>query len=214
VPGERFAEITGMQGRMAGLLEAVLAVSSGLELDETLRQIVRAAVGLVDARYGALGVLGADGMLTEFVHVGIDAATRARIGPLPTGHGVLGVVLEDTGPLRLAELSEHPASVGFPADHPPMSTFLGASIRARGEVYGRLYLTEKNGGDVFTEDDEVVLQVLAGAAGIAVDNARLFEELRRRQRWLEATGEVTTELLGASEPTEALRLIATAVPWS
>lgn len=208
VSGGRFEEIVGRQDRMDGLLGAVLAVSSGLELDETLRQIVRAAVGLVDARYGALGVLGADGMLTEFVHVGIDDATRARIGPLPTGHGVLGVVLEDTEPLRLAELSEHPASVGFPANHPPMSTFLGASIRARGEVFGRLYLTEKNSGADFTEDDEVVLQALAGAAGIAVDNARLFEEVRRRQRWLEASGEITTELLGASEPTEALRLIA------
>jgi signal transduction histidine kinase len=208
VSGERFEKIGGMQGRMDGLLEAVLAVSSGLELDETLRQIVRAAVGLVDTRYGALGVLGPDGMLTEFVHVGIDDSTRARIGPLPTGRGVLGVVLEGVEPLRLAELSHHPASVGFPPHHPPMSTFLGASIRARGEVFGRLYLTEKNSGARFTEDDEVVLQALAGAAGIAVDNARLFEEVRRRQRWLEATGEVTSELLGASEPTEALRLIA------
>jgi two-component system, NarL family, sensor histidine kinase DevS len=153
-------------------------------------------------------VLGEDGMLTQFVHAGIDDATRALIGALPTGHGVLGVVLEDAKPLRLAELSQHPASVGFPAHHPPMGTFLGVSIRVRGEVFGRLYLTEKNNGPGFSEDDEMVLQALAGAAGIAVDNSRLYEQVRRRQRWLEATSEITTELLGASDPTEALRLIA------
>jgi signal transduction histidine kinase len=205
---ERIEEIVGARDRMDGLLEAVLAVSSGLELDETLRQIVRAAVGLVDARYGALGVLGADGMMTEFVHVGIDDAARTLIGPLPTGHGVLGVVLEDAKPLRLANLSEHPASAGFPPHHPPMETFLGVSIRARGEVFGRLYLTEKNTGQGFTEDDELVLQALAGAAGIAVHNARLYEEVRSRQRWLEAIGEVTAELLGATDPMDALQLIA------
>jgi signal transduction histidine kinase len=156
---------------------------------------VQAAVDLVDARYGALGVLGDDGMLTKFVHVGIDDATRELIGPLPTGHGVLGVVIEDTKPLHLQDLSQHRASVGFPPHHPPMRTFLGVPIRARGEVFGRLYLTEKNSGPGFTPDDEVVLQALAGAAGIAVDNARLYEEARRRQRWLEATGEVTAEVL-------------------
>jgi hypothetical protein len=205
---ERIEEIVGTRDRMDGLLEAVLVVSSGLELDATLRQIVQAAVDLVDARYGALGVLGDDGMLTKFVYVGIDDDTRELIGPLPTGHGVLGVVIEDTEPLRLADLSQHPASVGFPPHHPPMRTFLGVPIRARGEVFGRLYLTEKNGGPGFTPDDEVVVQALAGAAGIAVDNARLYEEARRRQRWLEATGEITAELLGATDPTEALRLIA------
>jgi signal transduction histidine kinase len=205
---ERIEEIVGTRDRMDGLLEAVLVVSSGLELDATLRQIVQAAVDLVDARYGALGVLGDDGMLTKFVYVGIDDDTRELIGPLPTGHGVLGVVIEDTEPLRLADLSQHPASVGFPPHHPPMRTFLGVPIRARGEVFGRLYLTEKNGGPGFTRDDEVVVQALAGAAGIAVDNARLYEETRRRQRWLEATGEITAELLGATDPTEALRLIA------
>jgi signal transduction histidine kinase len=205
---ERIEEIVGTRDRMDGLLEAVLAVSSGLELDETLRQIVRAAVRLVDARYGALGVLGADGMMTEFVHVGIDDATRTLIGPLPTGHGVLGVVLEDAKPLRLLDLSEHPASAGFPPNHPPMETFLGVSIRARGEVFGRLYLTEKSTGQGFTEDDEMVLQALAGAAGIAVHNARLYEEVRSRQRWLEAIGEVTSELLGATDSMDALQLIA------
>lgn len=205
---DRIEEIVGTRDRMDGLLEAVLSVSSGLELDATLRQIVRAAVDLVDARYGALGVLGADGMLVQFVHVGIDDDTRELIGPLPTGHGVLGVVLEDPKPLRLADLSRHPASVGFPPGHPPMGTFLGVPIRARGEIFGRLYLTEKNNGTGFTEDDEVVVQALAGAAGIAVDNARLYEEARRRQRWLEAIGEISAELLGASDPSEALRLIA------
>jgi signal transduction histidine kinase len=195
--------------RMSGLLEAVLAVSAGLELDETLRRIVRAAIDLVDARYGALGVLGAGGLLSQFVYVGIDDETRGLIGPLPTGHGVLGVIIEDAKPLRLADLSAHPLSVGFPANHPPMLTFLGAPIRVRGEVFGRLYLTEKNGGLDFTEDDEVVLQALAGAAGIAVDNARLYGEMQRRQRWLEASSEVTGALLGGTDPIDALRLIAT-----
>jgi signal transduction histidine kinase len=205
---ERIEEIVGTRDRMDGLLEAVLAVSSGLELDATLRRIVQAAVDLVDARYGALGVLGKDGMLTKFVNVGIDDATRELIGPLPTGHGVLGVVVEDEKPLRLDDLSEHPSSVGFPPNHPPMGSFLGVSVRARGEIFGRLYLTEKFNGAAFTEDDEVVVQALAGAAGIAIDNARLYEEARRRQRWLEAIGEVTTELLVASDSTEALHLIA------
>jgi signal transduction histidine kinase len=205
---ERIEEIVGTRDRMDGLLEAVLAVSSGLELEATLRQIVQAAVDLVDARYGALGVLGDDGMLTKFVNVGIDDATRELIGPLPTGHGVLGVVIEDAEPLRLADISGHPASVGFPPHHPSMRTFLGVPIRARGEVFGRLYLTEKTNGSAFTQDDEVVVKALAGAAGIAVDNARLYEDARHRQAWLEATSEVTAQLLAASEPVEALRLIA------
>jgi signal transduction histidine kinase len=205
----RIEEIVGTRDRMDGLLEAVLAVSSELELDATLRRIVQAAIDLVDARYGALGVLAPNGMLSRFVYVGIDDETRELIGPLPAGHGVLGVVIEEGKPLRLDDLAEHPASVGFPANHPPMRTFLGAPIRARGEVFGRLYLTEKNGGNGFVEDDEVVLQALAGAAGIAIDNARLYEEARRRQRWLEASSEVTAELLGGTDPAEALRLIAT-----
>jgi GAF domain-containing protein len=206
---QRIEEIIGTRDRMDGLLDAVLAVSSGLELDVTLRQIVQAAIDLVDARYGALGVVGEDGLLSQFVYVGIDDTTRELIGALPTGHGVLGVVIEEGKPLRLDDLSTHPASVGFPPNHPPMRTFLGVPIKGRGEqVFGRLYLTEKNNGSGFTEDDELVVQALAGAAGIAVDNARLYEEARRRQRWLEASGEVTAELLGGTDPTEALRLIA------
>ena len=205
---ERIGEIVDTRGRLDSLLEAVLAVSSGLELDDTLRQIVQAATGLVDARYGALGMLGRDGMLTQFIHLGIDDETRDRIGELPTGHGVLGVVIDDQRPLRLDDLSAHPASLGFPPHHPPMHTFLGVPIRARGEVFGRLYLAEKNNASPFTEDDEMVLQALAGAAGIAIDNARLYETTLRRQRWLEATAEVTAALLTGSQPTDVLLLIA------
>ena len=194
--------------RMDALLDAVIAVSSGLELDNTLRQIVQAAINLVDAKYGALGVLAPDGSLSQFVNVGIDDDTRDLIGPLPTGRGVLGAVIEDDKPLRLEDLSKHPMSVGFPPHHPPMRTFLGVPVRARNETFGRLYLTEKNGGGEFTRDDEVVVQALAGAAGIAVDNARLYEAARRRQRWLEATGEVTAELLAGTDAAEALQLIA------
>jgi signal transduction histidine kinase len=205
----RFEEIVaGTRDRMDALLDAVLAVSSGVELDSTLRRIVQAAIDLVNARYGALGVIGADGTLTRFVNVGIDDRTRDLIGPLPTGRGVLGVVIEENKPLRLDDLSQHPMSIGFPPNHPPMKTFIGVPVRNRGETYGRLYLTEKRGGAGFTEDDEVVLQALAGAAGVAIENARLYEATRRRQRWLEATGEVTAELLGGTDTGEALRLIA------
>lgn len=205
---DRIGEIISTRDRMDGLLAAVLAVSSGLDLDAMLRRIVHAAIELVDARYAAVGVLGADGTLREFIYEGIDDTARELIGALPTGHGVLGVVIEEGKPLRLDDIATHPASTGFPAHHPPMRTFLGVPIRVRDHVFGRLYLTEKNGGQAFTGDDEVVVQALAGAAGIAVDNARLYEQARRRQRWLEATGEVTTELLGGTDPTEVLRLIA------
>ena len=200
--------VAGTRERMDALLDAVLAVSSRLELDATLRTIVQAAMDLVGARYGALGVLGEGGMLSRFVHVGIDDATRELIGPLPTGHGVLGAVIEEAKPLRLADLSTHPMSIGFPANHPPMRSFLGVRVRGRGEIFGRLYLTEKAEGEEFTADDEVVVQALAGAAGVAIENARLYEQGRRRQRWLEAAGEVTTALLGGTATPEALQLIA------
>lgn len=196
------------RGRMDALLAAVLGVATGLELDSTLRNIVNAATQLVGARYGALGVLDERGMLSQFVHAGIDAATAELIGPLPTGHGVLGVVIEEQSPLRLTDLSHHPASAGFPAHHPPMTTFLGVPVRAHGAIFGRLYLTEKLDGQPFDDDDEVVVNALAAAAGIAIDNARLYDELRRRQRWLDASNEVTVQLLDGGDPVEALRLIA------
>ncbi|WP_370961630.1 GAF domain-containing protein [Amycolatopsis sp. cg9] len=208
---DRIELLIGTRDKMDGLLDAVLAVASGLELDTTLRRIVQAAIELGEAKYGALGVLADDGSLSEFVYLGIDDETRRLIGDLPAGHGVLGVVIEEAKPLRLAEISGHPASVGFPAHHPPMHTFLGVPVRVRDEVFGRLYLAEKKDGEPFTDDDEVVVQALAAAAGIAIENAHLYEQARVRQQWLAATSEVTTELLGGTDPAEALNVIATRV---
>ncbi|MEV4603369.1 GAF domain-containing sensor histidine kinase [Amycolatopsis sp. NPDC049253] len=205
---DRIEVLIGTRDKMDGLLDAVLAVASGLELDTTLRRIVQAAVDLGEARYGALGVVGDGTGLAEFVYLGIDAETRERIGHLPEGHGLLGLVIDDAKPLRLEEISGHPASVGFPVNHPPMHSFLGVPVRVRDEVFGNLYLTEKQGAEAFTDDDEAIVQALAAAAGIAIENAHLYEQTRIRQRWLGATSEVTTELLGGTDPVDALDLIA------
>lgn len=206
---DRIELLIGTRDKMDGLLDAVLAVASGLELDATLRRIVQAAIELGEAKYGALGVLADDGSLSQFIYLGIDDEARQLIGHLPEGHGVLGVVIEEAKPLRLEEISAHPASAGFPAHHPPMHSFLGVPVRVRDEVFGRLYLTEKKNGEPFTDDDEVVVQALAAAAGIAIENAHLYEQARVRQQWLAATSEVTTELLGGTDPAEALDTIAT-----
>ncbi len=195
--------------RWDALLEAITAVSRGLDLDATLHHIVETAARLLDARYAALGVLDNSGKLDQFVYTGIDDATAARIGALPCGKGVLGVVIDNAQPLRLDDLSQHPAFVGFPPHHPAMRTFLGVPIHLRDRVYGRLYLTEKITGAGFTQDDEIVLLALAGSAGVAVENARLYEQAVRRERSLEATGEVVTELLGGGDIDRALHLIAT-----
>ncbi|HVQ89711.1 MAG TPA: GAF domain-containing protein [Mycobacteriales bacterium] len=204
---ERLAEIVGSRDQLHGLLDAVVAVGAGLELPATLRQIVVAAARLADARYVALGVIGDDQRLREFIVTGIDERTREKIGPLPSGRGVLGTLIRDPRPIRLTDISAHPDSYGFPPNHPPMQSFLGVPIRVRDEVFGNLYLTEKRGGQ-FTDDDEVVVQALAAAAGVAIENARLFDETRRRQRWLEASGEITTALLSGTDPEEVLPRIA------
>lgn len=204
---DRLSEIARTRDRLQGLLDAVLAVGAGLELEGTLQRIVQTAVELVDARYGALGVLGDEG-LSEFVYVGIDPEIRDRMGHLPEGKGLLGHLIEHPQPIRLADLTAHPSSVGFPANHPPMHSFLGAPIRLRDEVFGNLYLTEKKGAAEFTADDEVVLRALAAAAGVAVENARLFEQSRMRERWQHASGEVNSTLLGGASSEEALQLIA------
>ncbi|NHU49477.1 GAF domain-containing protein [Rhodococcus sp. A14] len=187
----------------------MLTVSSGLDLAATLRRVVDAAIRLVDCRYGALGVLNDSGDgLQDFVYSGIDEHTRLLIGDLPTGHGLLGLLIERPAPVRLGNITGHPASVGFPEHHPPMHTFLGVPVRIRGQVYGNLYLTDKAGDQSFTEDDEILIQALAAAAGIAIDNARLFEQARQRQQWQQATSDIRGELLAAIDPGEVLDLIA------
>ncbi|NUS42702.1 MAG: GAF domain-containing protein [Mycobacteriaceae bacterium] len=208
---DRIEQIVDVRDRMDRLIEAMLVITAGLDLDDTLRTIVHTAIELVDARYGALGVRENNephSQLAEFVYEGIDDRTRVMIGDLPRGHGVLGQLIEQPKPLRLADLSTHPSSVGFPEHHPPMSSFLGVPVKVRDEVFGNLYLTEKAGGQEFTDDDEVVVQALAAAAGIAIENARLYEQSRVRQQWLEATRDVATELLAGGESGEVLHLVA------
>jgi two-component system, NarL family, sensor histidine kinase DevS len=175
----------------------MLVVTSGLDLDATLRTIVHTAITLVDTKYGALGVRGDDHALTEFIYEGIDEGTRVLIGPLPEGHGVLGLLIDEPVTIRLNDIAQHPASVGFPPNHPPMGSFLGVPIRIRDEVYGNLYLTEKVNGLPFSEDDEVLARALAAAAGIAIDNARLCEQSQAGRAWIEATRDIGTEAVGA-----------------
>ncbi|GED97648.1 sensor histidine kinase [Gordonia crocea] len=167
------------------LLESVLVVSQGLDLDEALQRIVDVAARVLDARYVALGVRAADGGLREFVYTGISPEVRATMGSLPHGRGVLGLLINEPQVLRITDLSTHPSSVGFPPNHPPMHSFLGAPILIRGEVFGSIYLTEKRTADSFSAVDEALIGVLAVAAGIAVDNARGFERARIRHTWME-----------------------------
>ncbi|HTM83823.1 MAG TPA: GAF domain-containing sensor histidine kinase [Mycobacterium sp.] len=205
---DRVEQIVEGRDRLDGLLAAMLAVTSGLELDVTLRSIVRTAITLVDARYGALEVHDHDRRMLEFVYEGIDDETFDRIGRLPDGIGVVGLLMDDPQPLRLANIAEHPASVGFPSGHPMMRTFLGVPVGVRDEVFGNLYLTEKANGLEFSEDDEVLVQALAAAAGIAIANARLYAQAKARQSWIEATRDIATELLAGTDPTTVFRLIA------
>ena len=200
----RLQVVLATRDRMRGLLEAVVAIGSGLDLESTLRRIVEAAVGLVDATYGALGVIGDDRRLAEFIPVGLSQDEIGRIHHWPEGRGLLGLLIEDPRPLRLADIAAHQASSGFPDGHPPMHSFLGVPVRVRDEVFGNLYLTGKRGGGEFTEDDEAVLVALGAAAGVAVENARLYEAARRQQRWIQASAEVTTRLLSGSESGEVL----------
>jgi signal transduction histidine kinase len=199
--------VLSTRDRVHSLLEAVVAVGSNLELDRVLHQIVDAAVSLVDARYGALGVIGDAGRLAEFVTSGLDQDQIAAIDHWPEGRGVLGELITNPEPLRLADISEHPQSYGFPDGHPPMKTFLGVPVRIRDEVYGNLYLTEKRDGAEFDEEDETVVIALAAAAGVAIENARLYDEARRQQAWLRATADTTQRLLSGAEPGEVLALV-------
>ena len=200
----RLQAVPAARDRMRALLEAVVAIGSGLDLESTLRRIVETAVDLVDATYGALGVIGEGQRLAEFIPVGLSQEEIGRVHHWPEGRGLLGLLIEDPRPLRLADICEHPASSGFPDGHPPMRSFLGVPVRVRDEVFGNLYLTNKRGGGEFTEDDEAVLVALGAAAGVAVENARLYEAARLQQRWIQASAEVATRLLSGSQPAEVL----------
>lgn len=193
----RAEELLQSQERMAGLLEAVVAVAEDLSLDAVLERVVQSACRLLHARYGALGVIGDDRALSHFITVGIDEELAHRIGPLPTGHGVLGLLISEPRPLRLHDLRGHPESYGLPANHPPMKSFLGVPVRVRDVVFGNLYLTEKEDGSDFTAEDEGLAVALAAAAGVAIENARLYDDARRRARWLEACMDVSGLMLSS-----------------
>jgi signal transduction histidine kinase len=203
---DRAQDVIAAQGRLRGLLAANKMIIGDLELPVVLRRITEAACQLVRARYGALGVLAPGGGLQEFVHVGIDDETAKLIGPLPSGKGLLGALIDDPRPIRLRTMSEDIRSVGFPPNHPPMSSFLGVPIRVRDKVFGNLYLAETESGE-FTAEDEELMTALAATAGIAIENARLFDQAERRQGWLRASTEITRQLLSA-EGEEPLKLIA------
>lgn len=189
------AELALTQDRMRGLLGAVVSVAEDLSLEAVLERVVTAACELVGARYGALGVIGPDQGLSHFVTVGFDEETVRKVGALPVGHGVLGLLIREPHPLRLHDLHDHPDSFGFPAHHPPMKSFLGVPLRVRDTVFGNLYLTEKEGGGDFTDEDQELAVALAAAAGVTIENARLYDEARARGRWLEAVAAMGRDLL-------------------
>jgi signal transduction histidine kinase len=205
-PTAQAHEVTAAQDRMRALLRANQAIMGQLSLGTVLHRIVEVACQLVGAPYGALGVINADGLgLEQFIHTGMDVATVDRIGHLPEGKGLLGALIVDPRPIRLREIGQDPRSVGFPAAHPQMKGFLGVPIRVRDEVFGNLYLASLNEGE-FTAEDEELVSALAATAGVAIENARLYEEATRRQEWLEASNDTTRRVLVASED-EALRMV-------
>src|SRR5947208_6749963 len=196
------------EGRLRALFEAGLAVSSELSLEALLRRLVEAAAELTGARYAALGVIDASGSeLEQFVTHGVEDGLRAEIGSLPRGRGVLGVLIRDAKPLRLHDLAEDPRSVGFPPGHPPMRSFLGVPIMLRGVAYGNLYLTEKQSGEDFTDEDEELVRLLAGQAAVAIENARLYEASTRWSRQLQSLQEVGNALATETDLDRLLDLV-------
>ncbi len=198
----------GLPGDARALLEAVVAISSDLDLHSVLNRIVESACRITQARYGALGVLDTGGQgLADFVTYGLTEEEHRAIGDLPRGRGILGLLIEHPEAVRLEHLAEHPASFGFPAHHPPMDSFLGVPVRIRGTVFGNLYLTEKQGASSFSEQDEMLVQVLATAAGFVIENARAYAQSERRRQWLEASVQITEALQPPIETDEAFRQI-------
>jgi len=205
---ERADELVRAQEHVEGLLSAVVSLTENLSLEAVLDRVVQSACELVGARYGALGIIG-DAQEIRFITVGIDEETARLIGDAPAGRGVLGQLVKEPKPLRLTDLGEHPAAVGFPPNHPPMRTFLGVPVRVRDEIFGNLYLTEKIDGPEFTAEDEDLAVALASAAGVAIQNARLYEDSNSRQRWLEAGMDVSDRLKAQPRSeTENLDMIA------
>ncbi|MDR0341913.1 MAG: GAF domain-containing protein [Nocardiopsaceae bacterium] len=214
LPGElqdRLRAALATRDQVYAVLAAVAAGGQGLDLAALLHQIVAAAVTLGRARYGAVAAPGEGGPLAEFVPAGLDEAGTARAGRWPEQQGVLGRLVTDPRPIRLAGAGEQPAPAGAPAGQPAIRPFLGVPLRVAGEVYGGLYLTGKLDGGEFDEGDEALLAALAAAAGVAIDNARLQEETRRQQRWLRASGEITRHLLSGITPGAVLDLVTAQV---
>ncbi|TQM36623.1 GAF domain-containing protein [Pseudonocardia cypriaca] len=195
---ERAQEVIATQGRLRGLLRANQLVIGGLDLQAVLRRIVDAARELVGARYAALGVIAPAGGLAEFVHTGISEDAVERIGHLPQGKGLLGALIDDPRPIRLARITDDERSSGFPPAHPPMTSFLGVPIRIRDEVFGNLYLTESTRGE-FSAEDEELCTAIAATAAVAIENARLYEAARSRGEWLQASATITRQLLSPDE---------------
>jgi two-component system, NarL family, sensor histidine kinase DevS len=190
------------------LLQTGIAISSELSLDGVLTRIVEAAAQVTSAQYAALGVIDASGTALErFVTHGVDDETRARIGDLPRGRGVLGALISDARTLRLHAISDDPRSVGFPPGHPEMRTFLGTPIRLRGVAYGNLYLTEKAGGAEFDEQDEELVSLLSAQAAVAIENARLYESATAWSRQLESMQEISEALVGELDLPKLLQLV-------
>jgi signal transduction histidine kinase len=198
--------VTATQGRLRALIRANQAVVEHLDLSTVLHTIVETATGLVGAQYGALAVLTTDGRLEQLIQVGLSEREVDAIGRLPEGRGLVGALTDEQRPIRLAHLTKDPRSVGFPTGHPPMDSFLGVPIRVHGEVYGNLYLTNQDSG-AFSAEDEQLVVALAGTAGFAIDNARLFADSQKRQAWAAASAEITAALL-SSEKEEFLDLLA------
>ncbi|WNV84776.1 GAF domain-containing protein [Umezawaea sp. Da 62-37] len=195
----RAAEVLATQGRLRDLLHAHAVVASELDVQAVLQHVVVAARELVQARYAALGVIGEGGLLDEFVHVGMDEAAVERIGELPHGRGILGLLTSHPSPVRLDDLTAHPAAAGFPPNHPAMESFLGVPIRIGDRVFGNLYFTGSENGR-FSAEDEQLAVALAATAGVAIENARLFHESEQRHRWLVASTNVTRQLFAGQDP--------------
>lgn len=195
---EKARDVLKIQGRLRSLLRANQAVIENIDLPVVLERIVAAAVELVGAKYGALGVIAPDGSLEQFINVGMTPEEILHIGPLPTGHGLLGALVKDPRPIRLEQLSDDERSAGFPPHHPPMGSFLGVPVRVRDEVYGNLYLSNQSSGSFSSEDEQLVI-ALAATAGVAIENARLFAETHRQQEWSSASSEFAAALLSADD---------------